>query len=658
MMYRIAGLILTILAGSVGVTAAEEASTPRHVDLVDLGRVDARVAALLIAGGGRGTVDGASVAELVPGGDGGATLRLTVEVDGTTLLENAPSGPAPIAMAAYVLDDADRLRHFLSRGVVLEAAEREAVAAVGLRWLDAVSLDPGIYSIRLLVRHHETGAAFLDRIRVVVGSEATNAPSLLPPLVESEVPGWVTAMSAESDGSTVPAPARVVWRPGEPLPLLVGGFGLPGAHELRARLVDVAGRTFEEPALLPEDDVGSLYRRVTVEAVDVPPGRYRLVIRAPAPDGSGEALAGLQVVVTPGSGGGAWPTATVASAGESVATGEDDLKKREIRAAYRRVLELLAAGESIQARRQLADLERRVAASGSSAALAGLGRIQRDVAGDLARENPVAVRPVLWLHRTMNRYYRVRREAVLGTQSWNTVAAMAEVLAARGDRSERDFATDVMTEQANELALVPAMRAATDLLRRTLQLDPGHGDALMALGASQERQGLMVEAARVFRRAVRAQPDHNEASLRMAVNLARGGQAASARDVYRELIAADAPSWVRTVAAQELAMDRVNSGNPSEAIRVLTEVMASVEANQRLTIQLAYALEAAGETERAAAVLDTIQADLDSGPSPRLRYAEWPALGPRVDHQGLQRRAEEGTAVLAAALGLVGGGAS
>jgi Flp pilus assembly protein TadD len=623
------------------------------VDLVNLGRVDARTSALLIAGGGRGTADGAVAWDLVGGEAGGRfTIRFVAEVSGVDLLRESPQGSIPVASAAYVLDRDGVLVSFMSRGAVLSAEDRDEVRRVGWRWIDGIDLDPGDYSVRLMVRNHRTGVVFLDRFEVGLGEAGSVQRSVLPPVASAPGEGWVHAIAEGIRADGAPA-ARPVLVNGQTTSLRVGLLG-PAASwaDLRARVVDMAGRVVAEPTLSPAQPSGSPYRDFTMGAIVVPVGRYRLVIRAPEVDGVGAAWASLEALVVDAPTTAAWPAAVVDATDAAPADEAGDrLRTRDIRRAYRSALGAMARGEKVLAMQQLADLEHRVVATERATTIASLGGVQESVAAGLTRDNPKALWPVLWLHRSMNRHYRVRNESVLATHSAEIATELAGRLAARGDRDDLEFATDVLTEQANELVLVPAMHAAIRMLERALQLNPDHVDALVALGAVLERQGEIVNAGTMFERATRLDPNRYEAALRLAVTLDRAGQDSRARGIYRDLFDGAGPQWVRMIAVQQLASGLVADREAGDAVRILRRALEELGPNPRLTIQLAQALDDAGEPRLAAEMLTTLEANLDGDRSPRLRYSEWPDLGPRVDHQRLAERAHSALPALEAALG-------
>lgn len=630
------------------------------LELVDLGRVDARTAALLVDGAGRGEVAGAATWALAAGDDVALAVRIVVEVAGQELLAGTPEGPVPIGVAAYVLDEHGALTRFLSRGAMLEGAGRETMAAVGLRWVDRVVLDPGRYSIRVMVRNYRTDAAFLDRLEVIVPSPSESVAVLLPPVVTPAPGGWLAVLSAGEeevvgpDAHRSPA-ARPVLANGEPVSLLIAAPGAESTVTLRARLVDPAGRVVAEPALTaaPDPVTRPPYRPYRLEAFDVPSGAYRLVLRAPGDEAQPEMAASLEVLISAAGLEVPWPVADLDPGTPPVSAGEESLAAARLRRLYREALGELARGDELEARRLLAALEREVALSSSARALTRLGRAEQGQAATLLRVDPAALRPLLWLHRDMSRYYRARHESALAAHAWTMTSELAELANAGGDDDSRRFAADVLTELAGELALVPAMQTATRVLRRALQLEPTHVDALVALGACLEQQSDVNGAVQAFRRAVELEPARQEPLLRLAVNLVRTDRRGAAEEIFRRLVAGDGPTWVGKVAVQQLALLLVDRGSAAEAVELLETALGRFGPDPRLTIQLAFALDAAGQGRRSTEVLAGLRPGAGEERSARYRYGEWPRLGPRVDHQRLASHAAGGRAALAGALGVV-----
>lgn len=652
MIRKRAGISTVFVVGTVLMASVAVGDGADHIEMADLGRVDARTGALLIAGGGRGQVDGSATWRLGPQAvDGRGSVRLVVEVDGEGMLQASPPGPIPIVVAAYVFDEAGNLTTFLSQGAMVPETMRDVIRRVGLRWIDDLELAAGAYTVQLVAQNHRTRAVFLTRLELVIPNGEHAPRKVLPPLIDGVAAGWIDARVERNGDPEARVPqARPVVVSGRPCELLIATTGSQSTEVLRTRFVDPAGRTMAQPSLegAGGDPGDSLYRRYRIDATDLPAGRYRLVIRSPASDDQPESVGFLEVVVAAGEQSLAWPAVSSDGSGKRVAEEDPDIGNKELKRAYRAVLVDLASGRDLEARRKLAELERDVAGSESARALFRLGRVQNKFASEIVNHSSDGLRPVLWFHRTMNRFYRIRQENILATNSWQRVIELAAMLAAKGGPDDRAFAADVLVEQATELVQVPAMRAATRILNRAIMIDLHHVDGLMALGTSLERQGEAMDASKTFKKVVELAPDRAEGRLRYAVNVDRIGDRNGAREQYEQLIEGDGPDWVRVVAVQQLATQLMKSDRNGEAAALLSAANEEFGSIPRLEIQLAYAYSAMGERHRMTETLERLKADADAAPSPRLRYAEWPQLDRKLDHQALAERARSGVPSLRA----------
>ncbi|MCD4750385.1 MAG: hypothetical protein K8R59_13520, partial [Thermoanaerobaculales bacterium] len=135
------------------------------------------------------------------------------------------------------------------------------------------------------------------------------------------------------------------------------------------------------------------------------------------------------------------------------------------------------------------------------------------------------------------------------------------------------------------------------------------------------------EAARALRHLIKAHPDNLEGKLRLAVNLARTGADRPAYRLYRELIDLQSPDWIKVIAYQELARSLLAKGRASEAVGLLRQGTTRLPENQRLVIQLSFALDQAERRGEATEVLRGLShANRGEDESPRYRYTEWPML--------------------------------
>ena len=112
-----------------------------------------------------------------------------------------------------------------------------------------------------------------------------------------------------------------------------------------------------------------------------------------------------------------------------------------------------------------------------------------------------------------------------------------------------------------------------------------------------------------------------------------------------------------SLAYQQLARERLDAGAPAEAAHLLAEAVDRLPGDGRLQIALAYARDRAGDPAAARAAVDRLVATgWRDGPTPRLRYNEWPEEGAERSAELLRRNARARLGALAAALdGLDGG---
>ena len=104
-----------------------------------------------------------------------ATVRvlLVVEVDGTSLLEGTAVHTVPIELYGYLLDDAGAVVELLSQGLQLDQdLQVAAVNEAGCKFVGALEVEPGRYSMRVMVRNRLSGRFFLARQDIEVPSSA------------------------------------------------------------------------------------------------------------------------------------------------------------------------------------------------------------------------------------------------------------------------------------------------------------------------------------------------------------------------------------------------------------------------------------------------------------------------------------------------------
>jgi tetratricopeptide (TPR) repeat protein len=601
-------------------------------------------------------------------------LALWVDVDGTTLLAGGePAGRVALAFYAYAVGAGGAVAATLAQGLILDRpTEVEAVRAGGVRFAGRLVLEPDSYSVRVMVRNHDTGAVLLRTVDAVV-PRTEAGPLLLPPLFPDPSGAWVLARQQGLDRATAFAGGGDIEQP-SPWPVLVIGrerqlalpwWGRPESLELSARLLDGRGRMAAEPLVRldpapPATEPPLVVVAATLTPVRVEPGAYTLEL---VPTGLPRMSRSVPVVVVPEGLPEIWAALDTAAAPRDplalppapADAGPAPASVEEAVARYRTGLAEVAADREVDARATVARLERAVVAAGGPSALEDLRGIERGQALDLAAACRECVLPVVLLHRDLVRSYLRSGEDLLADHSCQLTAELVEELAhRRGLALPTRFGELLLTSLADEVLTAGWVAAATDYLERARRLAPDNPRILLALGAIHERMGRYREAVDALEEHVEVAPASDEGRLRLAVNLARLGHTGEARELLERLLDSSTEGWVTALAYHELARLLVRVGGYSTADEVLLAGIARFPGDRRLTILRAYVLDRQGRALEAGRLVERLEPEIDVGGAlPRVRYTLWPSLrlGTREDElsaAAAAQRAALGQAVAAA----------
>ncbi len=659
-------LILTavlLLAGSVSAQPQQETASlaPIVLSTQPLQGVSARNVSLLMSGQSGGEASGDVVWTVLPEVEGRSVVPVIVEVDGEVLLSGAIGRWQVVEVVAYVVDQAGAVIGHIASGSRLDRqAHGDVLTASGLRFVGQLSLPPGVYSFRVLVRNRQTGVYFLARRDLEVPAGTADELLVLPPLIAGSE-RWVDLRDPTAEDLAVPGlaalpAARPVWGPVEPLEIVVGTVAPEATSAVSARVVDVMGRVVAEPPLTLEPvATGDAVRfgRARLEALGLPQGRYRLVLTVEDRDSGRSATSVQQLLVHPDSGQ-AWAALNVApmdpTQRQRPTRPPEELSAgaRQLRSDYVEIVRRMVDGDAIGARTELAELETAIMAQNERGPRVRLRRVETRVAQQAGRDNPDAMMALALLHREMSRYYTVRNQTVLSRHSWSLAAEIAELADSMGDGpSVEGFGAALLITLASDLARTGEMVAPEGMLQRVLVMDATERHALLGLGALYERGGDAVQAARYLNELVKHHPDAHEGRLRLAVNLDRTGNGRGASRQLRDLLRRSPPQWVRALAVQELARRHTRENRFEAAELVLRRGVARLPFNQRLRLQLAFVLDRMHQPRRAADVLEELEArGGQHTTSPRFRYAEWPPIDHDVIGDRLERAWEVGLEAL------------
>lgn len=328
------------------------------------------------------------------------------------------------------------------------------------------------------------------------------------------------------------------------------------------------------------------------------------------------------------------------------------------RAAYTDTLRRAARTDAADASaaEAAADLQRAAFADGQLRALADLHRFQLATAAAIGGRDPQCYRPVVWLHYRVASCLDRPEDQILRTPALELVAEMASAMYRRGGPPEnRRFATDAMLCAAYTVLEEGNRPRASDLFDRLIRLDRTLPEALLGVGAIDERYGRFDAAVKQLRQLVEVDPANGEGRLRLAVNLVRLDRWEEAEGLLRELAEDTAQRWIRSLAVQELARGLVARGDLEGAREVLRRGLLELPGDQRLRVQSAFVLDRMGHVRAAAELLEGVGGD---GPAPgagaRWRYSRWPSFDVAAHEARLADLASAAAPTLAVALGAEG----
>jgi len=455
------------------------------------------------------------------------------------------------------------------------------------------------------------------------------------------------------------------------------GPGRPEPLEVAASAVEVPYDVLDRRG----DGRGGEVVRVGFAVPEVAPGRYRLILRPR----DGTAPLPLPVVVASPGAGEVWPRvlpAVPAEEGEDPSAappssvpqspavgrrtvaqgpGEDEAGYRR---DYRTVVARLAGGDPEGAAAELARLEAEALQGledgNPDAALLRLVEVQRETAAELLGPEAEGAPALALLHAGAARHHFRASRWLLADRAVEQAVWLAEGHAAiRDTRQARRDAAGLLVWLAADLRQAGRGTKARDMFRRSLDLEETDA-ALLGLATLEERSGDVSEAVATLERLVERDPAHREAQLRLAVNLIRLGRTDRARDLLRRLVRSVSSSWVAVVAFEELARIDLGRGDCVGAVRVLRRALDHFPDQPQLAVQLAWALECAGERvgsrEVAARIVEQARRGASDGVCPRTRYTRWSEETLEPERRRLGELARQSRQALTASLGGLGAG--
>ncbi len=622
-------------------------------------------------------------------GEGGkAFVPLFIEIDGPTFLEANQSATARVEVYAYALGARRQVAGFLAEVFAVNVQKLgEAVWQSGLKYYGHLDLPPGRYTLRVLIRNYQSGAAALRELALDVPDFKTRQePYLLSPVFSPPASRdvWLPVRESEAPGDGYPF--LIEGRAVSPMvrPVLVAGRrveahlladGVPPGHPQGRIELQHGGATLASRALeivpLPDKVRGFTVFAVAFESPRVDPGVYSL--RAHLHGGAVSEPATVVVLhqdtkdrsllwtdLRGRLGDGARPPGEEV---EEVGTAPPDAEKKvseaakleeqrriqDLAARYRGALAGLGRGQRAAARSALLDLESAVLTDGS---LKTMQTAQLLVAEQLAAGDVESLIPVLVLHDDLYATYRQRHLFSLGFNAREMIETLAELYAQRGaTEGSKVVAARVLASLGGHLQEANLPSSSRRLYRRALEHDPKNLAALLGLAISFERYAEYPRAVEVLEKLGAAHPGFGEGSLRLAINLDRLGQRGRCRELLERALEPGTPDWVRSLAYQKLARIALEVEDLETATRLLEQSLEEIPDQHGTVFLLAHVYDRQRAAKKALALLHSIVAAAGGDDSARKRYDGWPVGVLEAQRKQLSDAAEVRMALVGRILG-------
>jgi hypothetical protein len=189
-------------------------------------------------------------------GQGRAYVPVIIEVGGNKLLADHEGDKLAAEFYAYVSNERGEMRDFFTQMVTLNLSSegRETMRRTGLKYYGHLTLDPGQYLVRVLVRNAQTGRTGVESVRVAVPDYAAGGPQLLPPFFVEPPNRWFLVREEQAaqrdltvypftvNGSPYIPAARPVLEPGDDNDLVLVAYNLgEGEVELEGTVLSAEG---------------------------------------------------------------------------------------------------------------------------------------------------------------------------------------------------------------------------------------------------------------------------------------------------------------------------------------------------------------------------------------------------------------------------------
>lgn len=234
-----------------------------------------------------------------------AYVPVLIEANGPSLLSGLKSPMLPLEFYAYAMDANGAVHDFFAQTLGVDTKQAgQTLAGTGIKYYGHLDLDPGEYSVRVLVRNLETGASALRILPLSIPDFAKASPYLAAPSFPEALGKWVMVREPQERQGTffpfvksgepfLPAGSPKMAAKGD-LELPVPAFHLgKGPFVAVARLVSSTGETRPLEVLKmerqPTSVAGAEMLVVSLKSNGAAAGKYDLQLEL-TDQGSGKSL--------------------------------------------------------------------------------------------------------------------------------------------------------------------------------------------------------------------------------------------------------------------------------------------------------------------------------------------------------------------------------
>lgn len=601
-----------------------------------------------------------------------AAVPVLIEVDGRRFAGMAATGNASAEIYAYALDETGGVRDYFFQTLDLDLGKVGArLVAGGIKFYGRFDLDPGTYTVRVLVRNSTRNVTGIATAALEVPGFEPGNLVVLPPLVpEMSLDKWLMVRQAPTPGepefaypftlgdgeSFVPAAVPVVYG-AKPLQLGVFAYEAGETAALSAEIMNQQGDVVlgqQLPVARKYQPVpgGPVHFLAALQVAGVSPGDYTLAVSIADGKSGRRDLATIPVRIEAGSG-------TSVEGGSVVVDGlppveeprgpsvRDRERLPQLENSYHEVLAKLSSGFERDAAQALVAMEKTEARATEDLLLEVLHDAEMTVARQLARQAPDALIPVMLLHESSYLGYRDSVEdRLLARHSRTMVQGLAELYVEAGG-TPTSVAANVFTSLGGSLQQAGLTSSANSLFLRALDLEQSNEGALLSLAVYSEKISDYEKAVSYLEKLVELHPGNSEVWLRLGVNLQRLGKEEASQRWLQRALSSEAQEWVRSLAYEELAAAAQRAGDLDRAEKLLRLGIDQVPGDQRLYLQLANVLDRRGQIRAGLAALEGLQAAPPGVESPRMKYNRWPAAALERTRLELKNTASSRLGVLA-----------